>query len=369
MRPCKNATLGDSDLCPISASPCPGTCIYADIMQNCFTGIVVLDIANQNIIFRNDSSFCFLNVPEAPQNYDGFLGLLPDLDSFLTILPNMHQGELHLGPNTVGYTVYHVSKNYLLIFLRDITERIRLESIAEAVNNMNNIGYIFSGIRHEIGNPINSIKMTLTVLKRNIDDYSKETVVEYIDRTLGEIGRIEYLMKSLKNFNMYETPYLQNVHLHSFLEKFLDLVKNDFKNNGITITTEIDPEAQYVSADPRALQQILLNIMTTAADALQENEDPQVHIKATPLHNLVSIDVIDNGCGMEEEELANLFRPFVTNKPGGTGLGLVIVKKMLAKMGGFIDVESRPGSGTKVMLILEGKPHDAGRPDAAAADH
>src|SRR3970282_1845245 len=89
--------------------------------------------------------------------------------------------------------------NYVSI-RRDVTDKLRFESIAEAVNTMNSIGYVFSGIRHEIGNPLNSIKMTLNVLKKNLDKYGKDHILEYIDRALSESARIEYLLKSLKNF-------------------------------------------------------------------------------------------------------------------------------------------------------------------------
>ncbi|MDR2861749.1 MAG: hypothetical protein LBV07_04305, partial [Syntrophobacterales bacterium] len=83
--------------------------------------------------------------------------------------------------------------NEIIMLCRDITEKIRLENIAESVQLMSNIGYIFSGIRHEIGNPINSIKMTMSVLKNNIRRYSQDKILEYADRVLNEIHRVEYL--------------------------------------------------------------------------------------------------------------------------------------------------------------------------------
>jgi len=341
------------DSCPISGGPCVGSCIYADIMQNVYLGIAVLDSENKRIVFRNNLFALMFEWADTPNSYEKLAALLPDIDEFLTNFPNEYRGKVQLDKRTVGYTAYHITKNFISFFMRDITDYLRLESIAEAVNNMNNIGYICSGIRHEIGNPLNSIKITLSVLKRNIDEYPKETVLEYVDRTLSEITRIEYLLKTLKNFNMYETPYMQDVHLPSFFDKFLTLVKNDFSASGIAITTNINPESEWVHADPRALQQILLNILTNAFDALGDQSEPAVTINITPTSKHVAIDITDNGYGMTDDEKENLFRPFFTNKPNGTGLGMVIVKKMLAKIGGFIDVESEKDVGTKVHLRLE----------------
>ena len=89
---------------------------------------------------------------------------------------------------------------------RDVSEARRLESIAEAINMMDNVGYIFSGIRHELGNPINSIKTALTVLKQNLKKWSTDQVDVYIERCLTETTRVEYLLQTMKTFSMHENP-------------------------------------------------------------------------------------------------------------------------------------------------------------------
>jgi signal transduction histidine kinase len=203
---------------------------------------------------------------------------------------------------------------------RDITDKLRLESIAEAVNTMNNIGYVFSGIRHEIGNPINSIKMTLGVLKRNFDKYNKADIMEYIERALSESSRVEYLLKTLRNFNMYETPELQNIDLQSFFDKFGSLVKGDLSlKKGIDFIISVEQGAEFSYADPRALQQILLNICNNAADALEGRPGPRIEIRATKLSDLILIRVKDNGAGISREEDANLFKPYTTSTAQGWG--------------------------------------------------
>ncbi len=81
---------------------------------------------------------------------------------------------------------------------------------------LENLGYVFSGIRHEIGNPLNSIKMTLSVLLKNIDSFSKEQVKEFIERSLDETSRIEYLLTALKNFSLFETPVIKKERIDEF---------------------------------------------------------------------------------------------------------------------------------------------------------
>jgi PAS domain S-box-containing protein len=235
--------------------------------------------------------------------------------------------------------------------IMDITEKLRLESIAQAVNTMNNIGFIFSGIRHEIGNPVNSIKMALSVLKQNIDSYSKNTIKEYADRMLSEVSRMEYLLKAMKNFNMYETVELLDTDMTDFMNKFISLVKGDLEKKGVKVEASIS-EPAWIYADPRALQQVLLNILTNASDSLEGRQDPRITINVSKMADMVNIRVEDNGNGMTEEQQEDLFKPFYTTKSKGTGLGLVISKKMMTKMKGFIEVVSEKDKGTIVDLYI-----------------
>ncbi|MFO0752264.1 MAG: PAS domain S-box protein [Thermodesulfovibrionales bacterium] len=235
---------------------------------------------------------------------------------------------------------------------RDVTEKTRLESIAEAVNTMNNIGYIFSGIRHEIGNPLNSMKAALTVVRGGLDSFDKGAVAAYLDRSLGEISRVEYLLKSLKSFNMHEKLDARDFDIVVFIGKFVALVKDDFVKKGISLATFEGPGVSLCHADPRALQQVLLNVLTNAADACEGAEDPRIYLTLLKVPRMVLLRIADTGAGMTEEQQRRIFNPFYTTKTHGTGLGLVIVKKMLAKMNGTIKVMSRKGEGTIVNILL-----------------
>ena len=235
---------------------------------------------------------------------------------------------------------------------RDITSKKRLESIAEAANLMTNIGYIFSGIRHEIGNPINSIKMALTVLNNNITTYSIDMIKEFTERSLDEVLRVEYLLKALKNFSMYENLDIGRISVDECMKNFTSLIRDDFKNKNIAIRLELPQEPVYACADPRALHQVLLNLATNAADALSSVESPLIALRLERKLGLAIIHVIDNGCGMSREERSNLFKPFHTSKRNGTGLGLVIVKKMLSTMNSTLKVQSEKNKGTTVMIFI-----------------
>jgi signal transduction histidine kinase len=357
----KNVQKKDSIVCPVFETLSFHACAYAGILKHIDVGIIILDIDKEQIVFQNtEAKHVFEDTSDHIDYKTLSTMLLQDLGKGLISDGLGKPQTLQYKNRLFGYTVYPVSATYIFILIRDITENARLQSIAEAVNAMENITYIFSGIRHELGNPINSIKMTLSVLKNNLGKYSQDTIQEYVDRTLAEIMRVEYLLKSLKSFSMFENPTIQDVDLPEFMELFQSLVAGDLEKSGIKLKVTVSPETQSVRADSRALQQVMLNLIANAADALEDSDKPEIVISTVKKDSLIWIDVEDNGIGIPNEAQKNLFKPFYTTKPHGTGLGLVIARNMLARMNGRIGIMSREGVGTTVTIsIPEGRVEDA----------
>ena len=346
--------------CPAIYNKNFGNCLYADIMETIDLGIVILSIKRQEVIFNNKFSSEIFNNDKDVLGYKGLLELL--LSQHGKNHPSEVFGKtftLRYKNRLLGYTAYMLSENFIWIIIRDITERRHLESIAEAVNSMENISYIFSGIRHELGNPINSIKMTLSVLKKNLGEYSPTAVEKFVDRAMTEISRVEFLLQALKSFSIFENPDIQNIKLVDFFIRFISLVANDLHQSGIKISKVIDPALDKVSADPRLLHQIMLNLITNASDALENSDNPEIIIRAEKKGSLVAITVEDNGCGMSDEAQTNLFKPFYTTKARGTGLGLMITLKMVTLLKGSMEIKSIKDAGTKATVIIpEGKKDD-----------
>jgi len=326
---------------------------YADVLHNLDIGIIIVDRISQGIDLCNAAAKTIVQ-PVGPNLT--FQDLVCDLlhDSSALFLGELaHTSRtIQRGSRILGYTIYPVSERHFCILLRDITEKTRLESIAQAVNTMDNIGLIFSGIRHEIGNPLNSIKMTISVLCKNLDTFSKDTIRQYIERTALEVSRMEYLLKSLKNFSMYEKVEIKPHALAVFLDKLQELISRDFRAKGIRLTFERPSEQVKALIDARALHQAMLNILSNAVDALEDRSQPSILIRTRIHGRLVWLEVEDNGCGMTPEEQQLLFQPFCTNKPQGNGLGLMISKKLLAKMNASLEIHSSAGHGTRVRMGL-----------------
>ncbi len=267
------------------------------------------------------------------------------------------------GEQTYEARLLPLLDDQIILIIRNITEKVRLYSMAQTMDLMRNLGFIFSGIRHEIGNPINAIKMTMSVLKKNIDRFDREKVLEYIERVLTEIYRVEYLLKNLKNFNMFEEVTPVEINLEDFMEKFLALIQKDYEKKGITIKTIYDPKAKLAFADPRALHQVFLNVISNAADAMFATDSPLIQVITRNIGNKKQIVITDNGIGIPSTYKKSIFQPFFTTKPEGTGLGLNIVQKILARMNGSIEIRSIENSGTTVIISIPGENHEPPQKD------
>ncbi|WP_236892682.1 two-component system sensor histidine kinase NtrB [Desulfoluna limicola] len=241
--------------------------------------------------------------------------------------------------------------NYVVV-KQDLTQQKKLESIAEAENLMNNSGYIFSSIRHEIANPLNSLKMALSVLGRNSHVFSRDTISEFTSRAMAEVSRIEYLFDMFKSYNRYEKPKGIPTRIDLFLERFTSLVEADFAEKGIEIKKEIPPGEHWACTDVRAMHQVMLNLFINAADAVSGADCPEIRVVLKPMASCMDISIEDNGCGMTDDEMKTLFQPFCTSKPKGTGIGLVIVKKMLSELNSGILIRSEKDRGTTVSIHL-----------------
>lgn len=324
---------------------------FAQLLEHIDVGILVLDLDRRVIDYCNAAFYDVVRDEALCRDYQALFDLFIETGDQDAGGPANQAGrKLSRHGRLFGYSVYRADRRYRCVLIRDITEKSRLESIAQAVNATDNLGFIFSGIRHEIGNPLNSLKMALSVLKDTVDSASTDKIKEYLERGLADVGRMEYLLKSLKAFSLYEKVDLREMALVEFVDRFISLVERDFRSRGIRITTDI-PVAR-VRIDQRALHQALLNIFNNAADALLGRDAAEIGVAAEIRGQLVWLTIEDNGCGIAPDRQKHLFQPFNSSKEHGNGLGLVITRKLLAMMDSDIAVSSRPDVGTRVTVRL-----------------
>ncbi|MEM7582854.1 MAG: PAS domain S-box protein [Acidobacteriota bacterium] len=256
--------------------------------------------------------------------------------------------------------------------IRDVTERRRLESIAEAHNFQDHLGVVFSGIRHELGNPINSLKAAVQVVSEGLDVLPVAKTRRYLGQIGDELERIEYLLRSLRSYNLYEAPRPEATDVRKFLHQFQLLAQNDCERQGVELTVLIHEDADHMWVDPQALHQVLINLIGNALSALaghenehgheHESEQGRIEISAERLSHHLILNVRDNGPGIPLDHLPHVFKPFYTTHSGGTGLGLAICRRLLSLMRGTLELDSTT-LGTEVRITL-----DRDAPESSLAD-
>lgn len=232
-----------------------------------------------------------------------------------------------------------------ILVIRDVTDYRRLEEIAAAAEVSESVGYFFAGIRHELGNPLNSVKAALTLLADPLVDLPAPRRTDYLRRALVEVQRMEGLLEQLRTFNAHETVVHGPVLVQPFLERFLRIAREDCAQRGATLALE-DVPAATVIADARLLHQILLLLLANALDALEGRADRRIFLGCQVMPRATRITLRDTGGGMTREQLANAQRPFVTTKSKGTGLGLPLAHRYAALNRSRLEIESEPGVGT-----------------------
>ncbi|MHB1324598.1 MAG: sensor histidine kinase [Thermoleophilia bacterium] len=209
------------------------------------------------------------------------------------------------------------------------------------------LGTLMFGVAHELNNPLANISTSCQILIEEIDEGDIEYQKELLDQIRVETGRARHVVDSVLNYSRPKER--RTFELRGAVEETVRLIKAEVPAN---IVLQLDiPEDLTVYADRQKIQQVIINLVMNAIDAIEG--EGRVRVLALKLDEKnVEIVVIDNGAGMESDELEKIFNPFYTSKKEGYGLGLFIVHNIITEYGGAIRVDSHPGKGTTFTIVL-----------------
>ncbi|MEY2496906.1 MAG: hypothetical protein QOD12_462 [Verrucomicrobiota bacterium] len=252
----------------------------------------------------------------------------------------------------------------VLVVLTDITALKRLELQIRRSDRLASLGTLSAGMAHEIKNPLVSIKTFAQLLPERYQDSDfRETFSNLIGH---EIDRIDSLVNQLLRFARPAKPVLQPMHVHSVLEKSLQLLGHRLYQKEIKLTRSWRADVDTIRADADQLEQVFLNFFLNAMDAMKRGGEMIVSTEIRPadewvaaisgtngdVHEILRITIRDNGEGIKSEDIPHVFDPFFTTKDYGTGLGLSVVHGIIQEHGGQIEVESELAKGTSFHILL-----------------
>ena len=279
--------------------------------------------------------------------------------------------DLAISPLFDDETLEKAKPSGAVLVLRDRTIQQRLETRVADRERMEAFGQIAAGIAHEVKNPLGGIRGAAEIMGARATDAKIRNAAEIVVR---EVERITNLVDDLMVFARSEDMNIAPVNIHRVLDEVLDLIAMDPLCAGVAVKRLFDPSIPELSADARRLNQVFLNLVRNALQAMQSDKPAQdnqgkvltIVTRVTLDHRLSGADgeqlptlvvkVEDTGPGIPPENESQLGTPFFSTRPGGTGLGLALSRHWVTRHGGTLRIGSAPGRGTTVHVLLPLRP-------------
>jgi PAS domain S-box-containing protein len=239
-------------------------------------------------------------------------------------------------------------KEYNCVFARDIAERKELERLVAIQDKMGSLGRVTAGIAHEIRNPLSTINVYLSTLKRLLAGEDFDTThLPSIKEAIAEMDvashKIETVVKRVMDFSKPNQQKMQLININQCVRDAVDLSAVTLRKSGITLELNLDENLSECYLNKLLIEQVLLNLITNAREELIETEgEKQIEVKtAENSHNgerFIAITVADSGSGVPSELRDKIFDPFFTTKHYGSGIGLSICHRIISDHNGFLHV-------------------------------
>lgn len=302
------------------------------------------------------------------------LSKISDLDKYQPVL---FQTIKSLRPNTPKLIKIQMNNEILQLSLNQNIfkisgQTIKIVSIQNIVNELQNNELdswqkLIRVLTHEIMNSVSPITSLISSLKRYFKKKNEDVMLspgelkpDVIEKVIDGLNTIEDTGEGLLSFvenyrNLTNLPALKprQIRINRLFKNVILLMNAVSNSDYIKIETKIDPENLEILADVKQLEQVLINLIQNSVQAIKRKSGGVIKLNADKSENeSVNIEVIDNGSGIPEDIIEDIFIPFYTTREGGSGIGLSLSRQIIKQHGGSLSVKSAPGKGAKFTIII-----------------
>jgi nitrogen fixation/metabolism regulation signal transduction histidine kinase len=337
-----------------------------DIFEAIPNGILTIDSSGQITSINKTAGKILKLEPILTKGLSIFKEDIMENQDFFKIIANSlkhgrkYRGEIFYIPIESGEdipivfnTLRQVDKNGELIGMTVIINLLadkkkRDETVIRA-KRLSELGQMSAGMAHEIRNPLASIKGYAQCARL---EFSEDQQM-YHDLTiiLNEVERLDLIIERFMNFALPNKPIKRKVSMSELIDETIKLMKNDFAESGI-IPRFTRGENDKILIDADQIKQVIINLLLNSIQASSTGDKIQVTIFRNEEDGMLAIEIIDQGTGIKEEIIDEVFTPFYTTKDKGSGLGLSISTRIIQNHGGTLEIQNAPSRGVKVLIKL-----------------
>jgi two-component system, sporulation sensor kinase E len=239
------------------------------------------------------------------------------------------------------------------IIMRDITESRRTAEKTIESERLNALTLLAAGVAHELGNPLNSLNIHLQLMERQarkLKGKERNELQHSIEICRGEINRLDSIVTQFLRAIRPSRPQLQPENINTIVEEAVRFFSAEIEARDIVVETELRSDLPLLQLDRGQMKQAFYNVIKNSFEAMKRRGILRIRTDMDESH--VRVSFIDTGGGMSAETLSHVFEAYYTTKERGTGLGLLIVRRIVREHGGELAIESTEGKGLTLSIRL-----------------
>src|SRR5438477_878757 len=239
------------------------------------------------------------------------------------------------------------------IILRDITESRRSAQETIESERLNALTLLAAGVAHEIGNPLNSLHIHLQLMERTVQklhEGAREELEHSIEVARSEVNRLDSIVTQFLKAIRPSRPQLRPENVNTILEEAVRFFTPELQDREIVVEQELRSDVPLLQLDRDQMKQAFYNMIKNSLEAMHRHGRLRIRTDLDDTH--VVLQFTDTGGGMSAENLSRVFEPYFTTKPSGTGLGLLIVRRIVREHGGELSIKSSEGKGLTLTIRL-----------------